>query len=78
MDALADELGPDVDVGGVAVAYRDAANVGPSSLGWRPPLAYRVASRRSRRISRRRAMTWLAEFDDLLICEVVPGHQAFS
>ncbi|MBF6371251.1 hypothetical protein IU469_36985, partial [Nocardia puris] len=24
------------------------------------------------------AMAWLAEFDDLLVCDVVPGYQAFT
>ncbi|MBF6240988.1 Uncharacterised protein [Nocardia otitidiscaviarum] len=80
MDAVADKIGPDRDVVGAAVAYRDAAE--------RRAIVTRLASGRwheaslvsakSSHLAAARAMTWVDEFEDLAICEVVPGFQAFS
>ncbi|MEU7145407.1 hypothetical protein ABZ942_38595 [Nocardia sp. NPDC046473] len=80
MDELATELGPDHEIAGAAVAYRDAAE--------RRAIVTRLAtgrwhtaslvSSKSAHLSVAGMMTWLDEFDDLLICEVVPGYQAFT
>ncbi|MFI6040796.1 hypothetical protein ACIA8C_04125 [Nocardia sp. NPDC051321] len=80
MDELATELGPEHEIAGAAVVYRDAAE--------RRAIVTRLASGRwhtaslvsskSAHLSVAGMMTWLDEFDDLLICEVVPGHQAFT
>ncbi|NNH73774.1 hypothetical protein HLB23_28630 [Nocardia uniformis] len=80
MDAVADKIGPDRDIVGAAVAYRDAAE--------RRAIVTRLAagrwheaslvSAKSSHLAVARAMTWVDEFDDLAICEVVPGFQAFS
>lgn len=80
MDAVADKMGPDRDIVGAAVAYRDAAE--------RRAIVTRLAagqwheaslvSAKSSHLAVARAMTWVDEFDDLAICEVVPGFQAFS
>ncbi|WP_433662356.1 hypothetical protein ACQPW1_09490 [Nocardia sp. CA-128927] len=80
MDELATELGPDHEIAGAAVVYRDAAE--------RRAIVTRLASGRwhtaslvsskSAHLSVAGMMTWLDEFDDLLICEVVPGHQSFT
>ncbi|MFD0364015.1 hypothetical protein ACFQZZ_21415 [Nocardia sp. GCM10030253] len=80
MDFLAAELGPDLEIGGAAVTYRDAAE--------RRAIVTRLASgqwdtaslvsAKAAHLNVAGVMTWLNEFDDLLICEVVPGHQAFT
>ncbi|WP_405166581.1 hypothetical protein OG203_16695 [Nocardia sp. NBC_01499] len=80
MDDLAVELGPDHEIAGAAVVYRDAAE--------RRAIVTRLASGRwhtaslvsskSAHLSVAGMMTWLDEFDDLLICEVVPGYQTFT
>ncbi|MGX1777421.1 hypothetical protein ACWIGW_35315 [Nocardia brasiliensis] len=80
MDELAAELGPEHEIAGAAVTYRDAAE--------RRAIVTRLASGRwhtaslvsskSAHLSVAAVMTWLDEFDDLLICEVVPGYQAFT
>ncbi|WP_225728338.1 MULTISPECIES: hypothetical protein [unclassified Nocardia] len=80
MDELAARIGPDREIGGAAVAYRDAAE--------RRAIVTRLAtgrwhtaslvSAKSAHLHVAGVMTWLDEFDDLLICEVVPGYQAFT
>ncbi|WP_378738242.1 hypothetical protein [Nocardia brasiliensis] len=80
MDDLAAELGRDQEIAGAAVTYRDAAE--------RRAIVTRLASGRwhtaslvsskSAHLSVAGMMTWLDEFDDLLVCEVVPGYQAFT
>ncbi|MEU7633894.1 hypothetical protein AB0C34_28625 [Nocardia sp. NPDC049220] len=80
LEGLAAELGPDREVGGVAVTYRDAAE--------RRAIVTRLAagrwhtasmvSAKSAHLSVTSMMTWLDEFDNLLVCEVVPGYQAFT
>ncbi|WP_110293787.1 hypothetical protein [Nocardia tenerifensis] len=80
MDELATELGPDHEIAGAAVVYRDAAE--------RRAIVTRLAtgrwntasmvSSKAAHLSVAGMMTWLDEFDDLLVCEVVPGYQAFT
>ncbi|WP_280491800.1 hypothetical protein [Nocardia asiatica] len=80
LDALAAGLAPDREIGGVAVAYRDAAQ--------RRAIVTRLATGRwhsasmvsvkSAHLSAASMMTWLDAYDNLLICEVVPGYQAFT
>ncbi|WP_141717313.1 hypothetical protein [Nocardia altamirensis] len=80
MDELAAELGPDHEIAGAAVTYRDAAE--------RRAIVTRLASGRwhtaslvspkTAHLSVAGVMSWLDEFDDLLICEIVPGYQAFT
>ncbi|MEV6432755.1 hypothetical protein [Nocardia sp. NPDC051463] len=80
MDVLAAELGPEQEIGGVAVTYRDAAErraivTRLASGQWH---SASLVSAKAAHLAVAGAMTWLNEFDDLLICEVVPGHQAFT
>ncbi|MFI6867715.1 hypothetical protein [Nocardia sp. NPDC050406] len=80
MDAVADKIGPDRDIVGAAVAYRDAAErraivTRLASGQWHEAS---LVSAKSSHLAVARAMTWVDEFDDLAICEVVPGFQAFS
>jgi hypothetical protein len=80
MDGLADELGPELEIGGAAVAYRDAAErraivTRLASGQWHTAS---LVSAKSAHLSVAGVMTWLNEFDNLLICEAVPGHQAFT
>lgn len=80
MDELATELGPDHEIAGAAVVYRDAAErraivTRLASGQWHTAS---LVSSKSAHLSVAGMMTWLDEFEDLLICEVVPGHQAFT
>lgn len=80
MDELAAELGPDHEIAGAAVTYRDAAErraivTRLASGQWHTAS---LVSSKSAHLSVAAVMTWLDEFDDLLICEVVPGYQAFT
>ncbi|MFC8042801.1 hypothetical protein [Nocardia sp. NPDC057353] len=61
---------------GVAVAYHDAAErrtlaAALAAGRWH---AAALVSTRAAHLNVAGAMTWLAEFDDLLLCDVVPGH----
>ncbi|MFI9504766.1 hypothetical protein [Nocardia sp. NPDC052566] len=80
MDELAAEIGPDREIGGAAVAYRDAAERRAivTKLASGPWHTASLVSAKSAHLHVAGMMTWLDEFDDLLICEVVPGHQAFT
>ncbi|WP_135235313.1 hypothetical protein [Nocardia sp. CS682] len=80
LDELAAELGQDHEIVGAAVTYRDAAErraivTRLASGQWHTAS---LVSAKSAHLSVAGMMTWLDEFDDLLICEVVPGHQAFT
>lgn len=80
MDTLAAELESERDIVGAAVTYRDAAERRAivTKLASGPWHTASLVSAKSAHLSVAGVMTWLDEFDDLLICEVVPGHQAFT
>lgn len=80
LDIMAAELEPEYEIVGAAVTYRDAAE--------RRALVTRLAttrwntaslvSARSAHLYAASAMTWLDEFENLLVCESVAGHQAVT
>ncbi|WP_406271541.1 hypothetical protein OH799_30940 [Nocardia sp. NBC_00881] len=80
LDELAADLGPDREIGGAAVAYRDAAERRTivSALAAGPWHTASMVSAKSAHLSVASLMTWLDEFDNLLVGEVVPGYQAFT
>ena len=80
MNSLAAEIGPDQEIGGTAVTYRDAAERRAivTRLASGPWHSASLVSVKSAHLSVAGVMTWLKEFDHLLICEVVPGHQSFT
>lgn len=80
MDELAAEIGPDREIGGAAVAYRDAAERRAivTRLANGPWHTASLVSAKAAHLQVAAMMTWLGEFDDLLVCEVVPGHQSFT
>ncbi|MEV0031565.1 hypothetical protein [Nocardia sp. NPDC050793] len=80
MDEVAADIGPEMEIVGTAVAYRDAAERRAivTQLASGPWRTASLLSAKSAHLSAARAMTWLREFDDLLVCEVVRGHQAFT
>lgn len=74
LDRLAAELRR--EPAGVAIAYHDPAErralvTGLATGRWH---AASLVSTRAAHLNVAGAMTWLAEFDDLLLCDVVPGH----
>ncbi|MET7767211.1 hypothetical protein [Nocardia sp. NPDC005366] len=80
MDEVAAEIGPDQEIGGAAVVYRDPAERRAivTRLAAGPWQSTSLVSTKSAHLSVAAMMTWLKEFDHLLICEVVPGHQSFT
>ncbi len=80
MDEVAAEIGPDQEIGGTAVVYRDPAERRAivTRLATGPWQSTSLVSTKSAHLSVAAMMTWLKEFDHLLICEVVPGHQSFT
>ncbi|WP_067828413.1 hypothetical protein [Nocardia inohanensis] len=80
LEELADKLGPDREVVGAAVAYRDAAERRAivTRLASGPWHEASLVSAKAAHLAVARAMSWVDEFEDLAICEVVPGFQAFS
>ncbi|SNY81691.1 hypothetical protein SAMN04244553_3295 [Nocardia amikacinitolerans] len=80
MDYVAAEVGEGREIAGAAVAYRDAAERRAivTRLASGPWRTASLLSTKSAHLSAAGMMTWLGEFDDLLVCEVVPGHQAFT
>ncbi|WP_431949247.1 hypothetical protein [Nocardia lijiangensis] len=80
MDEVAAEIGEEREIVGTAVAYRDAAErrAVVTRLASGPWRTASLLSTKSAHLSAAGMMTWLREFDDLLVCEVVPGHQAFT
>ncbi|MCM6778253.1 hypothetical protein NDR87_32700 [Nocardia sp. CDC159] len=80
LESLADEIGPDREIVGAAVTYRDAAErraivSGLADGAWHDAS---LVSVKSAHLALAGAMSWVDEFENLAICEVVPGHQAFS
>lgn len=80
LDALAAELDDEHEIAGVAVSYRDAAErraivTGLAETPWHTAS---LVSAKSAHLFVAGAMTWLDEFDNLLVYEAVPGHQAMT
>ncbi|WP_067699470.1 hypothetical protein [Nocardia jejuensis] len=80
LEDVADKIGPDRDIVGAAVAYRDSAERRAivTRLASGPWHEASLVSAKAAHLAVARAMTWVDEFEDLAICEVVPGFQAFS
>ncbi|MEV6774004.1 hypothetical protein AB0N05_35755 [Nocardia sp. NPDC051030] len=80
LEGIADKIGPDREIVGAAVAYRDSAERRAivTRLASGPWHEASLVSAKSAHLAVARAMTWVDEFEDLAICEVVPGFQAFS
>ncbi|QLY30444.1 hypothetical protein [Nocardia huaxiensis] len=80
LEEMAAKLGPDREVVGAAVAYRDAAERRAivTKLAAGPWHEASLVSSKAAHLAVSRAMTWVDEFEDLAVCEVVPGFQAFS
>lgn len=80
LDSMAAELDDEHEIAGVAVSYRDAAErraivTRLASTPWRTAS---LVSAKSAHLFVAGAMTWLDEFDNLLVYEAVPGHQAMT
>ncbi len=80
LEALTDEIGPDREIAGVAVTYRDPAErrAVVTGLAKGPWGTASLVSAKSAHLAMARAMPWTMEFGHLLVCEVVRGHQCFS
>ncbi|MEV5838768.1 hypothetical protein [Nocardia sp. NPDC052112] len=80
MDTLAAELESEREIVGAAVTYRDAAERRAivTKLASGPWHTASLVSAKAAHLSVAGVMTWLDEFDNLLIGEVVSGHQAFT
>ncbi|MBL1078341.1 hypothetical protein JK358_28435 [Nocardia sp. 2] len=80
LEELADKIAPDREIVGAAVAYRDAAERRAivTKLAAGPWHEASLVSAKAAHLAVSRAMSWVDEFEDLAICEVVPGYQAFS
>ncbi|MEU4711099.1 hypothetical protein AB0G00_32195 [Nocardia salmonicida] len=80
LDAIAAELDNEDEIAGVAVSYRDANErraivTRLAETEWRTAS---LVSAKSAHLFVAGAMTWLDEFDNLLIVEAVPGYQAMT
>lgn len=80
LDAIAAELDDEHEIAGVAVSYRDANErraivTRLAETEWRTAS---LVSAKSAHLFVAGAMTWLDEFDNLLVYEAVPGHQAMT
>lgn len=80
LDALAAELDDEHEIAGAAVSYRDAAErraivTRLASTAWHTAS---LVSAKSAHLFVAGAMTWLDEFDNLLVYEAVPGYQAMT
>ncbi|MFJ9365728.1 hypothetical protein ACIRRA_15105 [Nocardia sp. NPDC101769] len=80
LEDIAGRIGAGREILGAAVTYRDTAErraiVTKLAAGsWRDAS---LVSAKAAHLAVARAMTWVDEFEDLAICEVVPGFQAFS
>lgn len=80
LDAIAAELDNEHEIAGVAVSYRDANErraivTRLAETEWRTAS---LVSAKSAHLFVAGAMTWLDEFDNLLIVEAVPGYQAMT
>ncbi|MEV0434901.1 hypothetical protein [Nocardia sp. NPDC050413] len=80
LDALAAELGEDYEIAGAAVGYRDAADRRAivTHLATTPWSTASLVSAKSAHLFVGGVMTWLDEFDTLLVYEAVPGYQAMT
>lgn len=80
LGALTAGLGAEREVGGVAVVYRDPAERRAivTRLAAGPWHSASMVSVKSAHLSVASMMTWLDAYDNLLICEVVPGYHAFT
>lgn len=80
LEDIADKIGADREIIGAAVTYRDAAERRAivTKLAAGPWHDASLVSAKAAHLAVARAMTWVDEFEDLAICEVVPGFQAFS
>ncbi len=80
LDAIAAELDDEHEIAGVAVSYRDAVErraivTRLAETEWRTAS---LVSAKSAHLFVAGAMTWLDEFENLLVYEAVPGHQAMT
>ncbi|MFD3748009.1 hypothetical protein [Nocardia sp. NPDC058633] len=80
LDAIAAELAAEHEIAGVAVSYRDANErraivTRLAETEWRTAS---LVSAKSAHLFVAGAMTWLDEFDNLLVYEAVPGYQAMT
>ncbi|MGW6699157.1 hypothetical protein [Nocardia sp. NPDC055049] len=80
LDAIATELDDEHEIAGVAVSYRDAVErraivTRLAETQWRTAS---LVSAKSSHLFVAGAMTWLDEFDNLLVYEAVPGYQAMT
>ncbi|TCJ93789.1 hypothetical protein DFR71_5645 [Nocardia alba] len=80
LEAIEAELDDDCEIAGVAVSYRDpverrAIVTRLAETEWRTAS---LVSAKSSHLFVAGAMTWLDEFDNLLVYEAVPGHQAMT
>ncbi|MFC6013083.1 hypothetical protein [Nocardia lasii] len=80
LDAIAAELDDEHEIAGVAVSYRDAVErraivTRLATTEWH---GASLVSAKSAHLFVAGAMTWLDEFDNLLVYEAVPGYQAMT
>ncbi|MFD4442328.1 hypothetical protein ACFWPK_21410 [Nocardia sp. NPDC058519] len=80
LDAIAAELDDEHEIAGVAVSYRDANErraivTRLAETEWRTAS---LVSAKSAHLFVAGAMTWLDEFENLLVFEAVPGYQAMT
>ncbi|MFE6926093.1 hypothetical protein ACFVAV_34130 [Nocardia sp. NPDC057663] len=80
LDTMAAELDDEHEIAGVAVSYRDAAERRAivTRLAATPWHTASLVSAKSAHLFVAGAMTWLDEFDNLLVYEAVPGYQAMT
>lgn len=80
LDTMAAELEDEHEIAGVAVSYRDAVERRAivTRLASTPWHTASLVSAKSAHLFLAGAMTWLDEFDNLLVYEAVPGHQAMT
>ncbi|MFC4127352.1 hypothetical protein [Nocardia rhizosphaerae] len=80
LDSMAAELADEHEIAGVAVSYRDAVERRAivTRLAGTPWRTASLVSAKSAHLFVAGAMTWLDEFDNLLVYEAVPGHQAMT
>ncbi|MFD6393169.1 hypothetical protein [Nocardia sp. NPDC060259] len=80
LDTMAAELDDEYEIAGVAVSYRDAVErraivTRLAATQWHTAS---LVSAKSAHLFVAGAMTWLDEFDNLLVYEAVPGYQAMT
>ncbi|SFM73627.1 hypothetical protein FEK33_24915 [Nocardia asteroides NBRC 15531] len=80
LDTMAAELDDEHEIAGVAVSYRDAVERRAivTRLAPTPWRTASLVSAKSAHLFVAGAMTWLDEFENLLVYEAVPGHQAMT